>query len=1009
MRRMHLWMLVCAGGWCHEAAGAPTITVWYGPNQTFGLIGTPLPVVNVLGNAAGAARVTSLTCRLNGGPPQSLSLGPNSRRLAETGDFNVELAYADLRPGANDLAITAIDQQNATTTTMVTVNNASGAIRPLPCTIDWSQASEINSVAQILDGQWYLSGNTVRPSVMAYDRLIAIGDQSWADYEVTVPITVYAINPDGYAPPSNGPAVGVLLRWPGHAYDGSQPNQGIYPLGGIALFRWATQYDRFELFGNNGYILDADPTLEPLILGTAYLFKARVETVTNRTWYSFKWWKSGHAEPPEWHLSGSQSSDPGHGCLLLLAHHVDAAFGSVALSPLHGGSLQVFIDPTEAASAGAQWRRKGMNTWHDGGQIESGLAAGSYTVEFRPIADWNTPAEQVVSIHDGQRASIQATYLTRKGGLRVNISPPEVAQAGAQWRRVGTTPWGNSGDTEPDVLAGDYLVEFKRIDGWTEPAHLPVQVVAGQVVQADASYQLQTGQLQINITPTAANQAGAQWRRTGTTVWSNSGDTKPDVPVGDYTVEFKPLDRWSTPADLPVNVAAGQLAQADASYQLQTGQLQINIMPSTAAQTEARWRRVGTEPWIRSGEVESDLPAGDYRVEFSAVSGWLTPDPIAVEVQPGGLTQTSATYAAALGDIIVTLIPGQAVEDGACWRRQGADLWLDSGASDSKVPVGEHTLEFKPVTGWHVPPPQIVTVSANQTVAAQFTCARKVGSLTLRIQPEQAADAGARWRVDAGAWQPGGATAPELAVGMHTVSFAEVIGFNVPATISIEIADAETSEVTASYIAWAPPSAANLFIAVAYQTATPIQLLGQDPHGQALTFAISAPPVHGTLQDIDAVTGKVTYLPDAGYHGTDAFAFNADNGRQHATGQVRLIIAGPPDEGEPPIESFTLTVLTTLGADAPPPAVYVRGTSIQVSAPAPDTGYTFTRWTGDLHSADNPLTVVMDRDFTLTAEYAQEQVGSEPPPPAPPGLCGLNMLQAAWVVGTAFIALRRKV
>jgi hypothetical protein len=113
---------------------------------------------------------------------------------------------------------------------------------------------------QVLDGLWTLEGDTVRPVVFDYDRLIAIGDHTWQDYTASVPITVHAIDPGGYVFPSNGPAVGILLRRPGHSADGHQPMEGVYPLGAIGIHRWTASYNRFEIFGNNGSLLATAPT-----------------------------------------------------------------------------------------------------------------------------------------------------------------------------------------------------------------------------------------------------------------------------------------------------------------------------------------------------------------------------------------------------------------------------------------------------------------------------------------------------------------------------------------------------------------------------------------------------------------------------------------------------------------------------------------------------------------------------------------------------------------------------
>ena len=68
-----------------------TINVWYGDQQTFGLIGIPQYWANILGNIDECPSSTSLIYSLNGGPFYSLSIGPDNRRLASPGDFNVEI------------------------------------------------------------------------------------------------------------------------------------------------------------------------------------------------------------------------------------------------------------------------------------------------------------------------------------------------------------------------------------------------------------------------------------------------------------------------------------------------------------------------------------------------------------------------------------------------------------------------------------------------------------------------------------------------------------------------------------------------------------------------------------------------------------------------------------------------------------------------------------------------------------------------------------------------------
>lgn len=314
-------------------AGAPLIDIWYGDTQEFGRIGSPVPLVNILGNASASSGISSLTYSFNGGSQRTLSMGPNLRRLARPGDFNVEIPLGNLQPGTNTVTIHAQDWNGHETTRVVTVVNSSGAVWPRPSTVNWDGVSNINSAAQVVDGLWEIRHGAVRPVVSAYDRLVAVGDRTWTQYEVSCPITVHSIDTNGYAAPSFGPAVGLLLRWPGHSNDGNQPWEGVYPLGAIGMFRWTESQDSFQLFGNQGTILawTADQALQ---IGVTYIFKMRVDSVPGGAQYRLKWWPSGEDEPSGWILTGFQSlsDDPGHGCILLLAHHVDASFGAVTIT-----------------------------------------------------------------------------------------------------------------------------------------------------------------------------------------------------------------------------------------------------------------------------------------------------------------------------------------------------------------------------------------------------------------------------------------------------------------------------------------------------------------------------------------------------------------------------------------------------------------------------------------------------------------------------------------------------
>lgn len=309
----------------------PTISVWYGDHQTFGGAGQPQRWVNVLGAVSDPEGMASLKYRLNGGPLKTLRLGPDLRRLYGPGDFNVELDYAELADGANQLELIAADKLGDTASQTVVLTRARTPA-PLPTVVNWSASAAPDAMAQVVDGKWSTGPSGVTIQELGYDRTIAIGDVSWRDYEVTVPVTVTELGTGGGTPQSGAPLVGLGLHWNGHtSRAGESPAVSWYPTGAFAWYRW-TGTGKHELYGNG----DAPVVRQSMTwsFGTTYMFKARAQTEPGGVRYSYKWWTAGSAEPPAWRLSILEDNGPSTGSVLLVAHHAAATFGAVSVRPL---------------------------------------------------------------------------------------------------------------------------------------------------------------------------------------------------------------------------------------------------------------------------------------------------------------------------------------------------------------------------------------------------------------------------------------------------------------------------------------------------------------------------------------------------------------------------------------------------------------------------------------------------------------------------------------------------
>jgi hypothetical protein len=287
--------------------------------------------VNVGGNVSDPQGVASLTASINGGGAVPLTVGADGRRLQQPGDFNAEVPWDQLVPGANRVVLRATDAAGLVSERTVTLQHEP-ATPTLPYATDWAAAGTIGDQAQVVDGHWVVDGDAIRIVEPGYDRLVAIGDPSWVDYEVTVPVTIDAIGP-GANGPNSGPAlVGMGLHWRGHTrIDDEQPARHWYPTGALG---WLRLFERpeLQLRGNDDEPLVT--TRFPVELGRTYMMKGRAETIPGGVRYSYKFWPQDRAEPTGWTLTVDEANGPPTGGVALIAHHVEATYGNASVTAL---------------------------------------------------------------------------------------------------------------------------------------------------------------------------------------------------------------------------------------------------------------------------------------------------------------------------------------------------------------------------------------------------------------------------------------------------------------------------------------------------------------------------------------------------------------------------------------------------------------------------------------------------------------------------------------------------
>ena len=289
------------------------------------------------------------------------------------------------------------------------------------------------------------------------------------------------------------------------------------------------------------------------------------------------------------------------------------------------GSLQVTIGPQEAVSEGAQWRRVGTGPWFSSSATESNIPIANYEVEFNDIPDWDRPINVPVTIVKDQTATTSGTYIHWTGSLQVTISPPEAVGGGAQWRRVGTEQWFNSGDIESSIPTGDYQVEFNEIPGWDKPANVPVHIGKDRTAIASGTYIRQKGTVVVVVTPNTAP-------------WSfTDGDGQPhngagpatinDVPIGDIVLTWLAMVNYDSPVPNPDTkpLTPEVPVTFNGIYTRHTGTVVVKVTPDIAS-----WSFVdgGGQPHNGTGSTTiTAVLTGDIELTWSALDYYDSPLP----------------------------------------------------------------------------------------------------------------------------------------------------------------------------------------------------------------------------------------------------------------------------------------------------------------------------------------------------------------------------------------------
>ena len=339
IQRLYILIILALLCGCSPAQKKPdclSIDFWYGEQQSFGKPGLAQRWINIQGTVTATHGIRSLYYHLNEGDSCQLNYGQDEHRLAGTGDFNIDIHFTKPNEGKNIVRIYVVDSAGHALSKQMVFDYTPGKVWPLPYTIDWKTVDNIQDVVQVVDGQWELTGEGIRTGDPWYDRILAMGDSTWTNYEISTSVIFHDYTLPVPEPPNYGVSHAALaMRWPGHDIDGNQPHVKWYPLGATCEFQLMNDLDscRWRILGDRNVRTEDKYQHYAIRLGSRYRMKAQVEQIDRHTSrYRVRIWEDGTPEPGDWQLTAVEGAgDIISGSALMIAHNTDVTFGNVSV------------------------------------------------------------------------------------------------------------------------------------------------------------------------------------------------------------------------------------------------------------------------------------------------------------------------------------------------------------------------------------------------------------------------------------------------------------------------------------------------------------------------------------------------------------------------------------------------------------------------------------------------------------------------------------------------------
>ncbi len=428
------------------------------------------------------------------------------------------------------------------------------------------------------------------------------------------------------------------------------------------------------------------------------------------------------------------------------------------------GSLVVFLKPQDLTEnvALARWRffGEGEADWKLSGEPVSGLAAGSYVIECKPVEGRSTPAPATASVDDGTTSTITITYF---------IADDPVGEAPAM------VPFDSfAGDTSlPNAFVGQIRGDAGSGTGFVVRPRVVATV--GHVVFDDGTLAITTGLQWLFQRDRGVHDPVPRTPRGSYLMTGYAAQRILDNSPGESSPESQNLDAATLffLEDIGRGGFSGYLA-SDASVNefLDSSALKTLVGYPVDGIPEADLDRLhATTP---SNVVFTKAFGRTYTSAGIRSSGGASGAPLCVQAENGAY-YPAAIYLGGTGQTVVRALDSEVVE---------LIAFADASSGDG---VG-------------------VNGGSQTGIATEAYDKPGLSALKVVIEPASARAAGAGWRLGtASPYLPSGTQSDDLAPGDYTVRFPVLEGFVPPSPLAVSLASDLLTTVTFTYEATVTP------------------------------------------------------------------------------------------------------------------------------------------------------------------------------------------------------------